>query len=247
MFGKDKKEKDTAKESECHCHEHHHHHDDDGECHCPECEAKRNGEPTSIAQAGGASAGLTGIIEGFNADVEARFDKVMIRTGEYVQHEAGCLLGHIKVAIYQEDGKGITLNLTDLDNGVEHHGTLDPCESAKYNFMAAVLDVDSHELEHHMMHFLEDSGIDCNIDQPHHHHHDHGEECHCAECEAEREHEHHHHHEDGEECHCHNHEHEHHHHHDDDGECHCAECEAKRKEETEPKKSFLDKFKKKKE
>jgi len=215
-------------------------HKHDENCHCHECEDKKDSkEKTSIEEAGGVAVGMTGHIHGFNADVEARLDKAMMRTGEYVKKESGSLLGHVKVAIYLEDGKGVTLNLTNLETGVEHHGVLEPCEKVNFNFMAAVLDVDKHELEHEMMHILEDTGIDYHLESGHHHHHDDGddhEECHCHD---------HHHHDDEHHCHDHHHDHEE----DHEEECHCKACEDRRKEETEsankPKKSFFSKFRRK--
>ncbi|UAL07107.1 MAG: hydrogenase nickel incorporation protein HypA [Candidatus Methanogranum gryphiswaldense] len=223
----------------------------DANCHCHECEEKGKKEKTSIEEAGGVVVGFTGHIHGYNADVEARLDKAMMHIGEFVQKESGSLLGHIKMAIYLEDGKGVTLSLTRLENGVDHHGVLEPCEKVDFNMMAAVLDVDKHELEHTMMHALDDTGIDYHVEAGHHHHdeechdHDDGDKCSC--------HDHDHHHDD-EECHCH----DHHHHHDDekcdchdhdDGECHCKACEQHRKEEAEsvnkPKKSFFSKFRRK--
>lgn len=210
-----------------------HHHDHDHEHH----------EKTSIEEAGGCAVGLTGKINCFNADAEARFAKALVSIGEWVQKESGCLLGHIKAAITLDDGSGITLNLTDLENGVEHHGTMEPQERVNFTFMCAVLDVDEHELRHRMYHAIDDSGLDYELDEhvechchdhDHEHHHHHDGECHCHDHDHDHGHGHHHHH-DGEECHCHE-----HHHHDDghghhDGECHCAECEAKKKEE-QPKK-----------
>lgn len=209
-----------------------HHHDHDHEHH----------EKTSIEEAGGCAVGLTGKINCFNADAEARFAKALMSIGEWVQKESGCLLGHIKAAITLDDGSGITLNLTDLENGVEHHGTMEPQERVNFTFMCAVLDVDEHELRHRMYHAIDDSGLDYELDEhvechchdhDHEHHHHHDGECHCHDHDHDHGHGHHHH--DGEECHCHE-----HHHHDDghghhDGECHCAECEAKKKEE-QPKK-----------
>ena len=181
---------------ECHCHDHDHHHDHDHEHHH---------EATSIEQAGGCAVGLTGTITCWNADAEARFAKALERVGEWVEHEAGCMLGHIKAAITLDDGTGMTLNLINMDNGVEHHGALEPSEKVNFTFMCAVLDVDEHDLRHMMFHAVDDTGLDyklnehveCHCHDHDHHHHDH-------------EHEHHHHH-DGEECHCHDHEHHHEH------------------------------------
>ena len=218
-----------------------HHHDHDHEHH--------DHEKTSIEEAGGCAVGLTGKINCFNADAEARFAKALLTIGEWVQKESGCLLGHIKAAITLDDGSGITLNLTDLENGVEHHGTLEPQEKVNFTFMCAVLDVDEGELRHRMYHALDDSGLDYELDEHvechchdhDHHHHDHDHD-------HDHGHEHHHHH-DGEECHCHDHEHHHHDHdhdHDDghghehhDGECHCPECEAKKKEQPAQEKKSL--------
>lgn len=219
-------------------HEHHH----DEECHCHDHE---HHEPTSLEQAGGCAVGLSGTITGFNADAEARFAKALMQVGQWVTEESGCLLGHIKAAIVKDDGSGITLNLTDIENGVEHHGTMEPQEKVNFTFMCAVLDVDEHELKHRMYHAIDDTGLDYELEE--------NVECHC--------HDHDHHHHDGEECHCHDHHHDHehchdHHHHDEghhheDGECHCPECEAKKAKESqsekEEKKSFLDRIRRKKE
>ena len=186
---------------------------------------------TSAEQAGGVSAGFTGHIRGFNADAEVRLDAMMMQVGRWVEKEAGYLMGHIKMSV-TVDGKGITLNLTDLKTGVQHHDRLKPSKEADFNFMAAVTDVDEGDLEHAMVHAMEDSGVyfeidehvcACGHDHSHeghdHHHHDH----------HDHDHEHHHHHEHGEECHCHDHDHDHHehdHHHDHehhhhDDHCHC--------------------------
>lgn len=213
--------------------EHDHHHDHD---HCD-----HEHEPTSIEQAGGCAVGLSGTITGFNADAEARFAKALMQVGDWVTKESGCLLGHIKAAIVKEDGSGITLNLTDVENGVEHHGTMEPQEKVHFTFMCAVLDVDEHELKHRMYHAIDDTGLDYELEE--------NVECHCHDHD-------HHHHEHGDECHCHDHEHGHdHHHHDEghhheDGECHCPECEAKKAKESQSEKkektSFLDRLRRKK-
>lgn len=224
-------------------HEHHHEHGE--ECHCHDHDHEHH-EQTSIEQAGGCAVGLRGDIVCFNADAEARFAKALIQVGKWVTEESGVLLGHIKAAIVDDNGNGITLNLTDLENGVEHHGTLEPCEKVHFDFMCAVLDVDEHELKHEMYHAVDDTGLDYTLDEEvechchdhehgHHHHHHDGEECHCHD------HHHDHHHHDGE-CHCHDHDHEHKHH---DEECHCPECEAKKASEAPKKKSFLDRLRRK--
>ena len=245
-----------SEDKECHCHEH------GEECHCHD----HDHEHTSIEEAGGCAAGFTGTIENFNSDAEMRLADALMAVGKYVQGESGCLLGHIKAAVYTEEGSGLTLNLIDMDNGVEHHGTLPRADHVKFNFMCAVLDVDEHELTHEMMHAIDDSGLDYKIDPEslhHHHHHDDDDD---DECEVDEE-GHHHHHHDGE-CHCHDHHHDddeeechchHHHHHDDDdeeechchdhhhhedGECHCHDHEEK-EEEKPKKKGFFSRFSRK--
>lgn len=213
-------------------HEHEHEHDHEH-------------EKTSIEEAGGCAVGLKGTLNGFNADAEARFSKALMQVGQWVQDQTGFLLGHIKAAIVLDDGSGITLNLTDLENGVEKHGQLDPQEKVNFTFMCAVLDVDEHELKHRMYHAIDDTGLDYELDEH--------VECHCHDHDHHHDHDHEHHHHDGEcECghehhHDHDHEHEHEHHHD--GECHCAECEAEKSKQPEKKekRSFLDRLRKKKE
>ena len=163
---------------------------------------------TSAQEVGGVSAGFTGHIRGFNADAEARLDAMMMQVGRWVESEAGYLMGHIKMSV-TVDGKGITLNLTDLSTGVQHHDRLKPSREAVFNFMAAVVDVDEGELEHTMVHAMEDSGVyfdidehvcACGHDHSHEHEHDH---CHCHDHDNEHHQHHEHHHEHGDHCHCH--------------------------------------------
>lgn len=184
--------------------EEHHHHDD--ECHCHDHE---HHEHTSMEEAGGVAVGLTGTFENFNSDAEARLANVLIQVGKFVQGESGCLLGHIKAAVFDENGRGITLNLIDMDNGVEHHGTLPPMDNARFDFMCAVLDVDEHELLHIMMDAIDQSGIEYRFDPSSVHHHHHDKDGHAVFDDDD--------------------DHEHHHH--DDGECHCRACEERRQEE----------------
>ena len=181
-------------------------------------------EFNSAELANGKSIGLNGEIRGFNADVEARLADVLMQVGRWVERESGALMGHIKMAVTNGD-QTVTMNLTDIDEGVLFHGKVRPSQTVQFSFMAAVLDVDDHELEHRTLHAFEDSGIMMDIHEHssshhhHHHDHDHGPDCTCG-C---HDHDHEHHHHDGEECHCHDHDHdhEHHHHHHDGEECHC--------------------------
>jgi len=229
-----------------------HEHEHGGNCHCKECEDKKaDTERTSIEEAGGVAVGFTGHIHGYNADVAARFSKVMLTTGKWVEKEAGSLLGHIKAAIYTSDGKGFTLNLTNIKNGVEQHGTLLPQERVEFNFMSAVLDVDAHELEHVMLDALEDSGIDFHLGENCHHDHEHeGHDHHDHHHDHDHEGHDHHHHDHDHECHDHGHDHDHHshQHNDKDEVCHCQSCEDRRKKESEKaeKGSFWDRFRRSK-
>ncbi|MDR1405544.1 MAG: hydrogenase nickel incorporation protein HypA [Candidatus Methanoplasma sp.] len=209
------------------------HHHDEG-CHCKECEDKKNGESTSIEEAGGVAVGLTGHIHGYNADVAARFSDAILTTGKWVESESGSLLGHIKAAVCGSEGNGITLNLTDTDNGVEMHGSLSPCEKADFTFMSAVLDVDSHDLEHVMIEALEESGIDYHLIEHHHDHHDHGHADHDHGNGGGHHHDHHGH---GHTDHDHG-----------DGACHCKACEDRRDKTDEgtPKGSFWNKIRRRK-
>ena len=183
------------------------------------------GEFNSAEEAGGKSIGLSGKIRGYNADVEARLADVLMQVGRWVERESGALMGHIKMAVTNGE-QTLTMNLTDMAEGVLYHGKIRPSKSVDFSFMAAVLDVDDHELEHRTLHAFEDSGVMMDIDgksssHHHHHHHEHGEDCTCG-C---HDHDHEHHHHDDDDCCCHGGHHDedghcHHHDHDHDGCCH---------------------------
>ena len=170
-------------------------------------------EFNSAELAGGKSIGLNGNIRGYNADVEARLADVLMQVGRWVERESGMLMGHVKLAASNGE-ETVTMNLTDLEEGVLFHGKLRPSKDVQFSFMAAVLDVDDHELEHITLHAFENSGINMTINEHsgshHHHHHEHGEDCTCGCHDHDHEHEH------GEDCTCGCHDHDHHHH---DGEC----------------------------
>lgn len=173
-----------------------HEHGPDCKCGCHDHDHEEH-EHTSLEVAGGCAEGLQGTITGWNADAEARMSKALMTIGQWVTKESGCLLGHIKAAIVDENGNGITLNLTDIENGVECHGVLEPMEKVRFAFMCAVLDVDEHELRHRMFHAIDDTGLDYELDEhvechchdhdhEHHHHHDHEDGC-CCDKEQEPE------------------------------------------------------------
>lgn len=216
-------------EEECHCHdhehehEHHHEHGDGCCCHDHDHEHHHHDhdhEETSLDLADGVAVGLQGSIKNWDPKAEDKMAEALMTVGKWVTKESGCLLGHIKAAVVDKDGKGVTLNLTDIENGVERHGELGPMKEVRFAFMCAVVDVDEHELRHRMFHAVDDTGLKYELDEH--------VECHCHD------HEHHHHdHEDG--CCCHDHDHEHEHHDHADG------GDATRK----GKGSFLDKLRRK--
>lgn len=234
-----------------------HEHGPDCKCGCHDHDHEEH-EHTSLEVAGGCAEGLQGTITGWNADAEARMSKALMTIGQWVTKESGCLLGHIKAAIVDENGNGITLNLTDIENGVERHGELEPMEKVRFAFMCAVLDVDEHELRHRMFHAIDDTGLDYELDEhvechchdhdhEHHHHHDHEDGC----CGHDHEHEHHHEHGCGCGHHHHDHDHEHddhcgcgheHHHDHEDGCC----CDKEQEPEKKEKKSIFDRIRRKK-
>lgn len=132
-------------------------------------------EENSMEEAGGIGVGFTGYITGFNSDAQARMVNALNEIGKWVDEKSGMFLGHIKCAIFLEDGTGVTLNLTNLENGIDIHGTLEPTEKVGFNILCAVLDVDKAELEHAVHHILEDTFLDIELIEHdgHHDHHEH--------------------------------------------------------------------------
>ncbi|MCQ2052568.1 MAG: hypothetical protein MJZ03_01325 [archaeon] len=127
-------------------------------------------DKTSIEIAGGVSIGFTGHIHCLDLE---RIDSMMMEIGEWIEEEAGTLMGHIKMSLKTKE-EGITLNLTDLSTGVEHHGDLRNSKSANFNFMVATLDVDKSKLERAIMDAIEHHEICLDIDDSkcfHKHHH----------------------------------------------------------------------------
>lgn len=127
----------------------------------------------SMEEAGGIAVGFTGYITGFNADAQARMIDALSEIGKWVQEKSGMLLGHIKCAIYLEDGSGVTLNLTNMKNGVEIHGALEPAEKVGFSILCAVLDVKKDELSHVIHHALDDTLLDIELINHDCHCHDH--------------------------------------------------------------------------
>ncbi|MCQ2056364.1 MAG: hypothetical protein MJY64_02730 [archaeon] len=132
-------------------------------------------EETSIELSNGAAVGFTGHIHDFDANVETELDHVMMEIGKWVESEAEIFLGHIKMAITSND-KSITLNLTDLEEGVKHHNILGRVGNVHFNFMVAVTDVDEHKLKDQILHIMKNSKInfcleehECSCEHDEHH------------------------------------------------------------------------------
>ncbi len=141
---------------------------------------------TSAEMAGGTAVGFKGRIRGFNADAERRLEDMLMAIGRWAESESGVMMGHIKMSVSTDKG-GITLNLTDMSEGVLHHGSLRPTREAEFHIMAALTDVDRSELEHEMMHAMDDPGVFLEFDHRGHshdhsydHEHVHGDDCGCG-------------------------------------------------------------------
>jgi len=98
---------------------------------------------------GGTAHGLNAFIEPTTSSTLNSLDAAMVEVGKWIRSQAGYLLGHVKVAVTTSEGT-VTLNLTDLETGVEYHGSLQEGIRADIRFMAAVLDVDHGELAERM-------------------------------------------------------------------------------------------------
>lgn len=114
----------------------------------------------SAEMAGGTAYGLNASIDITDASVIDLLDSAMLEVGKWINDTAGMFLGHVKMAITTGEFGSMTLNLTNLDVGVEHHGSMVFPLPAKIRFMAAVLDVDQKELSKRMETSLKSRGFD---------------------------------------------------------------------------------------
>ncbi|MCL2143541.1 MAG: hypothetical protein FWH44_04715 [Methanomassiliicoccaceae archaeon] len=113
-------------------------------------------DPSGIP--GGTAHGLNAYADTTDADTVPSLDRAMIATAEWITSSAGTFLGHVKMAV-SAGSRTMTLNLTDLGTGVEHHGSLEDGVRADIRFMAAVLDVDHGELAEVMKEALASNGF----------------------------------------------------------------------------------------
>ena len=97
----------------------------------------------------GTAYGLNAFIDPTTQMTSDHLSSAMIEVAEWVGDSAGCFLGHVKMAVTFCE-RTITLNLTDLRMGVEHHGSLPEGVRADIRFMAAVVDVEHDELAEKM-------------------------------------------------------------------------------------------------
>ena len=109
-------------------------------------------------ESGGTAHGLNAFHPAMSASVLRDLDSVMTEVAEWIKDTAGCFLGHVKMAV-TEGNRTMTLNLTDLGTGVEHHGSLADDVRVEIRFMAAVVDVDHGELAERMRNALTSKGF----------------------------------------------------------------------------------------
>ena len=100
----------------------------------------------SAEEAGGTAFGISGHIAGMDVEVLERLGNVLVEIGEWVKGTSGSFLGHVKMSLDSDSG-AMTINLTDLKRGADHHGAIALPSDVRIRLMAAVLDVDHDELE----------------------------------------------------------------------------------------------------
>jgi len=99
----------------------------------------------SAEEAGGTAFGISGSVQRMDASVLEQLAEILTEIGEWVRKSSGTFLGHVKMAISSANGD-MTLNLTDLKRGVDHHGAIALPADVNVRLMAAVLDVSHDEL-----------------------------------------------------------------------------------------------------
>lgn len=115
----------------------------------------------SAEEAGGTAHGISARYAMENDGLEV-VKNILRATAEWVEDNAGMFLGHVKMSLDAGGNGSMTLNLTDLDTGVEEHGSMNLPANVQMKFMAAVLDVDHDELAAFMEKLLEVNGININ-------------------------------------------------------------------------------------
>lgn len=112
--------------------------------------------------AGGTAYGLSFRVKGADASSLNGLSSVMMEVGGWVVDRAGYFLGHVKMSLDSGPKGAMTLNLTDIGNGVERHGDISFPADLEGRFMAAVLDVDKGGLERTMTDLMERRGYAVN-------------------------------------------------------------------------------------
>jgi len=99
-----------------------------------------------LKNSGGTGYGLVAYTEKTDGTTLSLLDDAMIEVVEWIEATSGFFLGHVKMAVAMPE-KTMTLNLTDLKRGVEHHnGPMPLGVRADIRFMSAVVDVNRVEL-----------------------------------------------------------------------------------------------------
>ena len=99
----------------------------------------------SAEEAGGTAFGISGSVQAMDVFLLEQLAEILMEIGKWVRTSSGTFLGHVKMAIISENGD-MTLNLTDLKQGVDHHGAIALPADVNIRLMAAVLDVRHDEL-----------------------------------------------------------------------------------------------------
>jgi hypothetical protein len=99
----------------------------------------------SAEEAGGTAFGISGSVSAMDTAVLEQLVEILMEIGKWVERTSGTFLGHVKMAISSENGD-MTINLTDLKRGADHHGAIVLPADVNIRLMAAVLDVDHDEL-----------------------------------------------------------------------------------------------------
>ena len=114
---------------------------------------------TSVSTSEGTAFGLNAFSDVTSpSTIDSLYD-VMTEVAKWVKKSSGSFLGHVKMAVITGEFGAATLNLTDLNEGVQFHGSMVFPLRADIQFMVAVLDVDQGELSKVMESVLTANGF----------------------------------------------------------------------------------------
>jgi len=116
-------------------------------------------------KSGGTGYGLIAYTEKTDGNTLSLLSGAMVEVAEWIEAASGFFLGHVKMAVAMSE-KTMTLNLTDLKRGVEHHnGPMPHGVRADIKFMSAVVDVDRVELSEVMKRTFTKNGFKVKDDR----------------------------------------------------------------------------------